>query len=126
MSSRTIAALRIRRAPEKAVEAKIDDLCRTAGCVAIRFSQARASRQSPGIPDRRYYHPAPPRLAFWVEAKAPNGRQSPAQRTFQALCDLCGDIYVLGGYREVLEFLIRAELWRLPEGVTIDDVAGPA
>lgn len=112
---------RRRRAPEKAVEASIDRLCALAGCTPIRFSQARATQQTPGIPDRRYYAPAA-RLAFWVEVKAPGGRQSADQAAFQALCDACDDPYVLGGYRAVLEFLIARGLWHLPAGISIDDV----
>jgi hypothetical protein len=117
---------RPRRAREKGVEAAIDQLCAKAGCVSVRFSQARATNQTPGIPDRRYYvwrrdtwnlKGPEQRLAFWVEVKAPGGRQSSAQRTFQGLCELAGDPYVLGGFREVLAFLIRHGLWKLPAGV---------
>ena len=71
-----------RRLVEKAIQARVDGLCALAGCTPIHFSQARASKQTPGIPDRRYYAPKGG-LAFWVEVKAPNGRQSEAQRAFQ-------------------------------------------
>jgi hypothetical protein len=116
---------RARRAPEKAVEARIDQLCALAGCTAIRFSQARATMQTPGVPDRLYFAPEHG-LAFWVEAKAPKGRQSTAQATFEALSSLCRVPYVLGGYREVLVFLIDRGLWQLPAGITVDDVARTA
>jgi hypothetical protein len=110
-----------RRALEKAVEARIDRLCALAGCTAVRFSQARASKQSPGIPDRLYFAPEHA-LAFWVEAKSANGVQSPAQLAFEKLSWKCCVPYVLGGYREVLTFLVQHSLWRLPEGITVDHV----
>jgi len=85
---------------EKDVERQCDSLMAQLGWVAIRFSQARASHQTEGIPDRRYYH-AGRRLALWFEAKAPNGRQRPAQKQFQKMCESCGEVYVLGGVDEL-------------------------
>jgi hypothetical protein len=115
-----------RRALEKAVEAQIDRLCALAGCTAIRFSQARASMQTPGIPDRLYFaearHAPDLGLAFFVEVKAAKGVQSAAQKWFEGLCTACGVPYVCGGYREVLTFLVNRGLWRLPEGITVDHV----
>ena len=90
-------------------------LCALAGCECVHFSQARATGQTPGIPDLRFYPPSGP--AFWVEAKAAGGRQSPAQAAFQARCARCGDPYVLGGYREVLAYLRARGLWRDPAGL---------
>jgi len=114
--------MRYRRSPEKLVVARIDNLCAMAGCVSIHFSQARASNQTPGIPDRLYFHPEEG-VAFWVEAKARRGRQSDAQKVFQSLTTACHTPYVLGGYREVLAFLLERHLWHLPVGVTLDMVA---
>ena len=110
-----------RRVSEKTVEAAVDRLCALAGCEAVRFSQARATQQSPGIPDRLYYPPVPHR-PFWVEVKAEGGRQSKAQVAFQSRCAAHDERYVLGGYRDVLRYLVDVGLWRLPAGVGASDV----
>lgn len=90
---------------EKLVEHRGDQLMRAHGFTVIRFSQARKTMQTPGIPDRRYYRPGrvdnvlagPSRgLAPWWEAKAEDGEQSPAQREFQELVEACGETYLLG------------------------------
>lgn len=97
---------------EKAIELRGDRLMQAHGFTVIRFSQARASRLTPGIPDRRYYRPprpdehyadwfrrrlsAPPGYALWWEAKTETGEQSPAQRAFQQLVEPCGETYLLG------------------------------
>ena len=121
---------RPRRAIEKEVERRVDALCAAAGCKAVRFSQPRNTMQTPGIPDRRYYPDPlkPPHFgalgrAFWFEAKAPGGWQTKPQQDFQRMAEAAGEDYVLGGYREALEYLAHRGLWRLPEGVTLDDVA---
>jgi hypothetical protein len=62
---------------------------------SIHFSQARASQQTPGIPDRKYYSPFLG-LTFWWEAKAEDGKQSEDQRKYQIMCQKCGELYVLG------------------------------
>ena len=109
-----------RGALEKKVEQRIDELCANAGCESVHFSQARATKQSFGIPDRRYYPREGP--AFWVEVKAEGGRQTESQAAFEDRCRRCGDPYVLGGYREVLAYLITRGLWRLPAGMAVGDV----
>lgn len=73
-----------------------DRLMAALGFAIVRLSQKRRSKVTEGLPDRRYYHPRR-RLFLWWEAKASWGKQSPAQRDFQELCDACGDPYVLGG-----------------------------
>lgn len=97
-------------APEKVEEHEADKLMEMLGFTTIRFSQPRASMQTPGIPDRRYYRGARGRSAastsfsVWYEAKAPNGRQSASQRRFQALVEACGETYVLGTFDEMLKW----------------------
>ena len=118
----TVRPYRPRRTIEKEVERRVDALCALAGCATVRFSQARATQQTPGIPDRLYFAPTHA-LAFWVECKAPGGRQSVAQAQFQARALACGMPYVLGGYRDVAAFLVERGLWRLPPGVTLNQVA---
>lgn len=85
-----------------------DSLMAQLGWTAIRFSQARATRQTLGIPDRRYYHRGRG-VALWFECKKPGGKQRPAQRVFQLLAEACGETYVLGGLDE-----LRAALASLP------------
>lgn len=91
---------------EKQVEAAGDRLMAAHGFVAVRFSQARATNQSPGIPDRKYFHAARG-LAVWWEAKAPGGKQRPAQREFQLMAEAVGETYLLGGTMALTEWLAR-------------------
>jgi hypothetical protein len=96
----------------------VDALCAGAGCARVAFSHPWNTMQTPGIPDRRYY----PRkgLGFWVEAKAPDGRQSTDQAAFEAHCQRCGDPYLLGGPREVLAYLVAEGHWPLPPGTALE------
>jgi hypothetical protein len=91
---------------EKEVERMGDRLMSQYGFEVVRFSQARATQQTEGIPDRRYYHRAR-RLAVWWEAKSETGKQRVAQRKFQLMCEACGEVYLLGTH-EVLAAWLRA------------------
>lgn len=75
------------------------------GFTAVRFSQARATQQSPGIPDRRYYD-AERRAAVWWEAKTEIGRPSAYQVAFRAMCEACGEEYVIGTDDALLDWLV--------------------
>ncbi len=100
---------------EKSVEHDGDKLMAAHGFEAIRFSQPRATKQTPGIPDRRYYRPAraeTPAFSLWWEAKAADGVQSPAQRHFQELVESCGETYLLGTDHELLAWLSDNRLLR--------------
>lgn len=112
------------RKPEESIVTRGEDICLKCGCTSIHFSQARETNQTPGIPDRLYFHPATG-LAFWWEAKAPDGVQQWEQQVFQALCEHSGQHYVLGGYRELFDFLHQHQLWKLPVGYTAVMFAGP-
>ncbi len=72
-----------------------EELMRALGFEVVHFSMKRASKQTPGIPDDKFYH-RERRLTLWWEVKAEWGEQSPAQRVFQEMCEACGEIYVLG------------------------------
>lgn len=85
---------------EKDVERLCDSLMSQLGYEIIRFSQARATNQTPGIPDRKYFHAVRGR-AVWFECKREGGKQSTAQRRFQLLAQLCDEDYVLGGIEEL-------------------------
>lgn len=97
---------------EKQVEAAGDRAMGMLGFAAIRFSQARATMQSPGIPDRRYYH-AGRRLALWWEAKRDGGKQSGAQLIFQSVAEACGELYCVGTDDDLAQF-VTALLPRYP------------
>jgi hypothetical protein len=113
-SRREQTPLEIMRSPvvptEKQVEHMGDRLMVTMGWEAVRFSQARATQQSPGIPDRKYYH-RELGVTLWWEAKRPGGKQRPAQRAFQRMAEACGEVYVLGGVEELA--VAARELMRL-------------
>jgi hypothetical protein len=87
---------------EKQVEGECDKLVTLMGWSVVRFSQARASRQTPGIPDRKYYKGS---RTFWFECKAEGGKQRPEQKAFQEMCEEAGELYVLGGLEELQAFL---------------------
>jgi hypothetical protein len=80
---------------EKSHEHEGDKLMRALGFEVVRFSHPGKTKQTPGIPDRRYYHRAR-RLAFWFEVKAEWGQQRPDQHVFQEMAEAVGEPYVLG------------------------------
>lgn len=90
---------------EKTIEFEGDKQLRALGFEVVKFSHPGRTKQTPGIPDRRYYHRGR-RLAFWWEAKAPDGRQRPDQKLFQEMCDAVGDPYVLGTDRDLFDWLV--------------------
>lgn len=108
--------------PEGQVELAADRLmCQSLGYTSIHFSMRRASHQTPGIPDRRYYNGVR-RHAFWFEAKAPGKErdQSVYQKAFQAMCEAVGEDYVLGGITELVKYLEGRGICRaLPSGAIL-------
>ena len=72
---------RPRNAPEKRVQKAIVDAAEALGFVVSSFSQARASKQTPGIPDLFLTHPAR-RFTCWVEVKAPGKKATLIQRAW--------------------------------------------
>jgi hypothetical protein len=97
---------------EKLHELEGDKQMRALGFEVVRFSHPGRTKQTPGIPDRRYYH-RPRRLVLWWEAKSATGRQRPDQRWFQEMCEACGEIYVLGTDRDLFTWLVahRVAAW---------------
>lgn len=95
-----------RQAPEKGDYEACWQLYRTFGCDVYRFAQARASKQTPGIPDLAVYHMETGEF-WWHEVKTERGRQSDGQRVFQYRAQTCGQRYVLGGYEAALETLLE-------------------
>lgn len=96
---------------EKELVREADRRMRAAGFHVVEYSQPRASKQTPGIPDREYFHPARGLFVKW-EAKTPRGVQSPAQKEYQAWCDRCHVPYVVGPPHELYA-------WCQASGVTV-------
>jgi hypothetical protein len=97
---------------EKAIEHAGDKQMAALGFEIVKFSHPGRTKQTPGIPDRRYYHRAR-KLVLWWEAKSATGRQRPDQRWFQEMCEACGEIYVLGNDRDLYTWLVehRVAAW---------------
>lgn len=74
---------------EKDEEKLCDQLARKCGWQVVRFSQARATMQTEGIPDRLYVN-AQHKTAMWWEVKRAGGQLTRAQ--YELLCALnaCG------------------------------------
>ena len=90
---------------EKAEQWEVVKLYEAVGCKVISFSQPRATMQTEGIPDLRVYCERKG-LSWWQECKRPiGGRQSDAQLDFQIMAERCGEIYILGGFREAYAHL---------------------
>lgn len=98
---------------EKQHEAEGDRLMLALGFEVVRLSEARKTKKTPGVPDRKYYHRRR-RLTLWWEAKASSGTQRPDQRVFQEMAEACGETYVLG----TLEAL---KSWLVDQGIATRD-----
>jgi len=111
---------------EKQIEAAGDRLMQQLGFEVIRFSHPGKTKQTEGIPDRRYmrrpriverngarWHV--PAICVWAEYKTAAGRQRPGQKLFQELAEACGEHYVLGTYDALCEWLAAHELIPTPE-----------
>lgn len=85
---------------EKQEQEMGDRMMAALGFTSIHFSQARASQQTPGIPDRKYYHTGR-RITLWWEAKRTKGKQSPAQVAFQEMAQACEETYVYGTHDDL-------------------------
>lgn len=103
---------------EKQIEHDGDVLMQKLGFEVIRFSHPGKTKQTPGIPDRRYYRRPreierpngrflQPALVVWVEYKSGTGRQRPGQKLFQEMCEACGEHYVLGGLENLNAWLMK-------------------
>jgi hypothetical protein len=111
--------------PEGRVELAADRLMATLSYTSVHFSQRRASGQSEGIADRKYYadyrrEGRAHRHTFWFEAKAPGKEknQSEDQRKFQRMVEHAGEDYVLGGISELVTYLngLGIHVRELPSG----------
>lgn len=100
---------------EKQIEHQCDVMMQKLGFEVIRFSHPGKTKQTIGIPDRRYMRRMFNRHAravrrercVWFECKAAGGRQRPGQKLFQELAMECGEAYVIGGIEELAEWLVE-------------------
>lgn len=91
----------MRRRIEEPIRLDVKRAYEKFGCIVYNFSQARASKQTPGIPDLRVVH-RKKGVSWWHEVKSPTGTQTPEQIEFEIECELCGETYRLGGVDEAL------------------------
>lgn len=92
---------------EKHAQAKIKQLLRLAGGVVFDTSQPFRALITPGVPDLIAF--VPRRGLVFIECKGPLGKQSKAQRGFQAQCEAAGVPYLLADRVEIVaDWLNRA------------------
>lgn len=77
-----------------------DQLMARYGFEVIRMSQPRASMVTEGIPDRLYCSTARG-IQFYWEAKREDGKQSAAQKRFEATVTACGAVYFCGTFPQL-------------------------
>lgn len=95
---------------EKAEGHEVDKVLRAFGGRVYNLSQSRASKQTPGLPDRWVFFQ---RVAWagWFEVKRQvGGRLSSAQELFLDLCEATGTHYTVGGRKEAEELVISLGL----------------
>jgi hypothetical protein len=92
------------QSPERSEQSRCDDQMRQMGWTVIKMSLRRPKvvLQTKGIPDRKFYRGGD---TFWFECKAEDGRQSDEQKKFQEMCERAGELYVIGGLKEIMTFL---------------------
>jgi hypothetical protein len=113
---------------EKAIEHEGDKLMAALGFEIVRLSQARASKVTPGVPDRRYYRR--PRIversdgryitrafACWWDAKTTTGTQRPDQKLFQEMVEAVGETYLVGTHEALIRWLTVERIAELRDGV---------
>ena len=81
---------------EKIIQDKIVRLYRMVGCRVWNLSQARASRQTPGLPDLIVKHPVLGK-AWTHEVKGPKGKLRKGQEEWAEVAAACGETHLVGG-----------------------------
>lgn len=95
---------------EKAEQAECYKLFRGYGCVVYNLSQARATKQTPGLGDAWIVVKNQP-LAFWWDTKRQvGGKLSPAQEEFRDHCLRAGVRYHHGSRFDVVKLLLELGL----------------
>lgn len=91
---------------EKEIQADVVKLYLAFRCMVYNLSQARATKQSPGLADIYVVH-LPSHSVWWHELKTPRGHASPAQVEFQEIHKYTTVGYVIGGVKAAEEQLIK-------------------
>lgn len=106
-------------AREKETQAAVVKLFRAFGCRVYNLSQARRTKQTPGLPDLWVVHVARG-LAWWWETKRPDGgRLSSAQLDFRMECAMADVPHGVGSLADAEDFLIALGFCRR-NGDTLD------
>ena len=79
-------------------------MLRAMGCRVDVFSENRATRNTPGVPDVYAFLPNG-RGTVWWESKGPRTVTTPAQEDFETACLACGQPYVRGTVADLAQFL---------------------
>jgi hypothetical protein len=95
---------------EKDVQLEGVTLYEQHGCMVYNLSQARASKQSEGLPDSWIFPPEGHGPGWWHEWKRPGGARTTAQERFKLRCDESGTPYVCGGVEAAREMLRRRRI----------------
>jgi hypothetical protein len=91
--------------PEQARYEAIVDTALRLGCDVTRFAQARASKQTPGIPDLYLRH-GRARIRLWAEIKTDAGGLSePQRRWHRTELDAGGDVVTLRTEADLVDAL---------------------
>lgn len=109
-------ATRRDRVLEKAEQAEVVSRFRVCGFDAFILSQARATKQTPGLPDLWLMNPAR-HVALWWEAKRQvGGRFSQAQLDFAAASTRCGILCGAGDRFAAQDWLVTHGLAEIVDG----------
>ena len=121
MSAADVTCPKCYREPlEKSEQAEVVKLYRAYGCHVYNLSQARASKQTPGLPDLYVFRPP---HAWWHETKRPiSGHPSPAQKVFNDECFASFVNHTIGGLAAARGTLVRigAARWVRDPGGAIE------
>lgn len=88
---------------EKQIQYAVKRLLAVARVVVYDTSQPFRAAITPGVPDLICFHRE--RGLFFIECKREGGRQTVPQFEFGCHCDMAGVPYIVGGTREVADFL---------------------
>jgi hypothetical protein len=102
-----VEVTRDERVLEKAEQVEIRKLFIAHGFTIYNLSQARASKQTPGLPDLYAFHTREPFSTWWETKRQVGGALSPAQREFQEHCQRTRTTYGCGDRWAAAEFLVQ-------------------
>lgn len=98
---------------EKTAQLEVSKMFRAFGFEVYNLSQARATKQTPGLPDLWCMHRELP-IAFWWETKRSHGgRFSEAQLRFRDMAQRCGVGYGSGDRKAARSHVIALGLARI-------------